>query len=35
MDLHPVAVEFDLVIQRLPDGTLSTAVASSGSMNPG
>jgi hypothetical protein len=33
--LNPVAVELDLVNPMLADGTLSTDVASSGSMSPG
>ncbi len=35
MDLDPVTVELDLVYHLPPDGTLSTDVANSGSMNPG
>jgi hypothetical protein len=35
VNLDPIAVELDFVVQRRPDGTRSTAVASAGSMNPG
>jgi hypothetical protein len=35
VQLHPVAVEFDLVNPSRAPGTFSTELASAGSMNPG